>query len=131
MNFGEAQAVIVSGGKAVRAGWNGKGMYIFVITDWNYNQIGDAEFQCIYSATTANDYQAAILPKLQAMFERLLGNCSIVESDRLPAYSLKTMDIERGGMELASVSLRTDFSENARVLEIAIGLDRVVSKHVQ
>ena len=89
------------------------------------------EFQCIYSATTANDYQSAMLPKLQAIFERLLGNCSIVESDRLPAYSLKTMDIESGGMELASVSLRTDFSDNARVLEIAIGLDRVVSKHVR
>lgn len=43
MNFGEAQAIIEAGGKAARAGWNGKGMYIFVIKEWNYNQIGDAE----------------------------------------------------------------------------------------
>lgn len=89
------------------------------------------EFQCIYSTTTANDYQASMLPKLQAIFERLIRNCSIVESDRLPAYSLKTMDIEHYGMELASISLRTDFSDNVKVLEIAIGLDRVVSQHIR
>lgn len=88
------------------------------------------EFQCIYNITTKNDYQVAMMPKLQAIFERLIGNCSIIESDRLPVYSLKTIDIDRGGMELASISLRTDFSEDTRVLEIAIGLDRVVSKHV-
>lgn len=89
------------------------------------------EFQCVYSLNTANDYQSIMLPKLQEIFERLLGACRIVESDRLPAYSLKTVDIERGGMELASISVRTDFSEQARVLEIAIGLDRVVHKHMQ
>lgn len=43
MNFGEAQAIIEGGGKAARAGWNGKGMFIFLIKDWNFNQIGDAE----------------------------------------------------------------------------------------
>ncbi len=43
MNFGEAQQLIMAGGKAARKGWNGKGMYIFYITDWNFNQIGDAQ----------------------------------------------------------------------------------------
>lgn len=89
------------------------------------------EFQCIYSVNTANDYQAAMMPKLQAIFKRLLGNCRVIDSDRLPAYSLKTIDIEHADMELASVSVRTDFSEQTRVLEIAIGLDRVVHKHMQ
>lgn len=43
MNFGEAQKLIQSGKKAGRGGWNGKGMFIFEITVWNFNQIGDAD----------------------------------------------------------------------------------------
>lgn len=31
MNFGEALAVIKSGGRVARAGWNGKGMFIFLV----------------------------------------------------------------------------------------------------
>ena len=89
------------------------------------------EFQCIYSITSANDYQAAIIPILEKIFSRLLGKVRVIESDRLPSYSLKTIDIELDGMELASVSTRTDFSENARVLEIAIGLDRVTHHHIK
>ena len=62
----------------------------------------------------------------------------IVLSDRLPSYSKKTIDIEvfNGDkwMEIASISLRTDFGEitmknkqsNCLVLEIAIGLDRLI-----
>lgn len=89
------------------------------------------EFQCIYSINTANDYQLAVMPELVVLFTRLLhGEVRQVESDRLPAYSLRTLDIERHDgtrfMELASVSVRTDFSEQHRVLEIAVGMDRVV-----
>lgn len=49
----------------------------------------------------------------------------------IPSYSIKTMDIQYEDMELASVSLRKDYSENVRVLEIAIGLDRVVHQHMK
>jgi glycyl-tRNA synthetase len=68
----------------------------------------------------------------------------IVPSDRLPAYSETTMDVEVDNgdkwMEVCSISRRTDFpmryrtqtrkgevhEHEVRVLEIAIGLDRCV-----
>jgi len=102
------------------------------------------EFQCIYSADTLNDYQEKILEPLREMFEKIIGKpARIVESDRLPSYSLKTMDVEIDNgdkwMEVASISKRTDFPQKIKfntkggsvekdmiVLEIAIGLDRCV-----
>lgn len=63
----------------------------------------------------------------------------IVLSDRLPDYSLKTIDVEvfNGDkwMEICSVSLRNDFPiqpiiknkpTECYVLEIAIGIDRLI-----
>ncbi len=109
------------------------------------------EFQCVYADDTKNDYMAAILPQLSKIFCLMLGRQTrIVESDRLPSYSLKTMDIEvelphKAGenkirwMEVASISLRKDFkgvftyttgkgkgTKNLLVLEVSIGLDRMV-----
>jgi glycyl-tRNA synthetase len=102
------------------------------------------EFQCIYAADTLNDYQEKVLEPLRAMFEKIIGKTArIVESDRLPSYSLRTMDIEIDNddkwMEICSISKRTDFPQKVKfqtksgsiekemlVLEIAIGLDRCV-----
>lgn len=100
------------------------------LSNMRLKEFWQLEFQCLYSVNTANDYQSAMLPILQDIFERLLGQCGIVASDRLPAYSLRTMDIMHNSMELASVSLRKDYSDEIRVLEIAIGLDRVVHWHM-
>jgi len=60
---------------------------------------------------------------------QLTGQCRMVLSDRLPDYSEKTVDIEHSEstMELCSISLRKDF-EGAKVLEVAVGTDRVVTK---
>lgn len=102
------------------------------------------EFQCAYAADTANDYHAAMLEPVR----RMLGAVTrlptrIVPSDRLPAYSEITMDVEVDNgdkwMEVASISRRTDFPGpvsvtgksgarqiDVKVLEIAIGLDRCV-----
>lgn len=102
------------------------------------------EFQCIYSADTLNDYQEKVLEPLRHMFEKVIGkNARIVESDRLPSYSVRTMDIEIDNgdkwMEICSISKRIDFPQKIKfntkngsiekdmiVLEIAIGLDRCV-----
>jgi len=99
------------------------------------------EFQCIYAADTFNDYQSKILPGLVAVFQKLIGKpCRMVDSDRLPSYSLRTVDVEVNNgnkwMEVCSVSKRTDFPIQVKfgskepkpmlVLEIAIGLDRCV-----
>jgi glycyl-tRNA synthetase len=89
-----------------------------------------AEWQCIYGLNTMADYRAVIMPALLDKISWLTDReTRIVPSDRLPGYSLRTDDIEVDfngrWTEVASISTRTDF-EGAQVLEIAIGIDRVV-----
>lgn len=89
------------------------------------------EFQCLFSEGTKADYQGMLMESLAGMLADSTGRTTrIVPSDRLPDYSLKTLDveaeIEAGWMEVCSVSLRKDNAETARVLEIAIGLDRCI-----
>lgn len=96
-----------------------------------YNEFTQLEFQCIYANSTKADYAEVIIPVIQKLLTRHCGvETRIVESDRLPSYSLKTMDIEakvgRRWIEMCSISIRTDFSDSHTVLEIAIGADRVI-----
>lgn len=37
MNFGEAILALKSGGRVSRAGWNGKGMWLALVTHWTFN----------------------------------------------------------------------------------------------
>ena len=72
------------------------------------------EFQCAYAADTANDYHAAILEPVRHMLAAVTRlPTRVVPSDRLPAYSEITMDVEVDNgdkwMEVASISRRTDF----------------------
>jgi glycyl-tRNA synthetase len=85
------------------------------------------EFQCIYGTTTVNDYSIKVIDSLKSVLEMLVGPCRIEDSDRLPSYSTKTVDIicQQADMEICSISLRNDFP-NARVLEVAVGTDRIV-----
>lgn len=85
------------------------------------------EFQCIYGLTTANDYSKAVIPAVQKMISDMIGPCRTEDSDRLPDYSERTVDVicEKTNMEVCSISVRKDFP-NAKVLEIAIGSDRCV-----
>lgn len=90
------------------------------------------EFQCIYANNTANDYSLAVIPAVQTMIADMVGPCRVEESDRLPNYSEKTVDVvcEKTDMEVCSISLRKDFlyqnGASAKVLEVAIGTDRCV-----
>lgn len=99
------------------------------------------EFQCLYTADTKNDYHAAVLEPVRRMIAEVVAlPTRVVPSDRLPAYSEVTMDIEVNNgvkwMEVCSISRRTDFPGtwnlpgkapiDLRVLEVAIGLDRIV-----
>lgn len=87
------------------------------------------EFQCIYSPSTGMDYAGTIKLDMVRAMEQLVGHCTLIASDRLPDYSEETTDIEHkaSNMELCSISKRKDF-EGAKVLEVAVGTDRVVSK---
>jgi glycyl-tRNA synthetase len=103
------------------------------------------EFQCAYTADSGNDYHAASLEPVRRMIAAIIPfPTRIVPSDRLPAYSQTTVDVEVDNgdkwMEVCSISRRTDFPARYRtqpkkgpaveqdvlVLEIAIGLDRCV-----
>ncbi len=100
-----------------------------------FYEFTQAEWQCLYSVGTMADYRAAVLPELKNTIGWLCNaEARIVPSDRLPAYSERTDDIEVDRFlgekttwtEVASISTRTDFSDDIRVLEIAVGIDRIV-----
>lgn len=105
-----------------------------------FKEFYQQEFQCLYSANTDNDYQQKIAPRVASMISEVTKlPTRTVDSDRLPAYSKRTIDVEVNNgdkwMEVCSISVRTDFDttiiRNSKtmtffVLEIAIGLDRVV-----
>jgi glycyl-tRNA synthetase len=106
------------------------------------------EFQCLYAADTKNDYHAAMIELVRRMIAEVVGlPTRAIPSDRLPAYSQVTIDIEADTgvntdgkwLELCSISRRTDFPGTWKldgkngpkeiellVLEIAIGIDRCV-----
>lgn len=109
-----------------------------VSKNMRYKEFYQLEFQCIYTEQTLNDYHKAVLDPLRKTVERLTGGmqCRLVDSDRLPSYSEKTVDIEVDvgykWLEVCSISLRTDvpFQWNHKVLrnvEIAFGADRLVN----
>jgi len=115
-----------------------------VLKNMRLKEFYQTEFQCLYASDTLNDYQEKVLVPLAKMFKEILAlETRVVESDRLPDYSLRTMDIEVWNedkwMEICSISKRKDFTKKAiithkskviekelLVLEIAIGLDRCV-----
>lgn len=107
-----------------------------VTKNMRFKEFYQLEFQCIYTEGTKNDYQTALLEPLQKAVKALTGGLQtrVVESDRLPSYSLKTMDIEVDmgykWLEVCSISLRNDvpFEWNGKKLlncEVAFGTDRL------
>lgn len=60
MNFGQALEALKNGQRVARTGWNGKGMWLCMVTNWNGNFGGDlpptysvAPFIAMKSATDA------------------------------------------------------------------------------
>lgn len=103
-----------------------------------------AEWQWVYTTDTGADYHSLILSPVMRMISDVVGlPTRLVPSDRLPSYSLITMDVEVAvddrWMEVASISKRNDFpgtyifssakgatEKNLLNVEVAIGLDRCV-----
>lgn len=103
-----------------------------------FNEFYQLELQCIYRADSAADYVSPLHDAMERRAGLLLGvPVRRVPSDRLPAYSKMTIDIEaefRGDWkEVASMSLRTDGGvmggHEVLVAEVAFGLDRLVEVH--
>lgn len=120
-----------------------------VLKNMRLKEFYQQEFQCIYSSDTLNDYQENVLESIRKTLGDLMAlKTRVVESDRLPSYSLRTMDIEVWNgdkwMEVCSISKRTDFPQKARfttkgkviekdliVLEIALGVDRILYNYLR
>lgn len=102
-------------------------------TKLRFNEFYQMEFQCIFSNTSKADYHTPVCVVLSDSMSNLLNkNTRLIDSDRLPSYSEKTVDIEAeynaGWKEVASISIRNDYpDESLKVLEVAIGLDRLVA----
>lgn len=109
-------------------------------SDLRYNEFYQIEFQCIYKDNTKADIRSVAEAAIrQAIAEITMSFTSrIVPSDRLPDYSMLTNDVEilydhgstkmDNWKEMASISTRTDFPvEGTLVLEVAVGLDRLVA----
>jgi glycyl-tRNA synthetase len=97
-----------------------------------FNDFHQLEFQCIYREDTKADYRKSLLDVLGPHVARFTGSdVRTAASDRLPSYSESTIDIEalHNGhwREVASCSIRTDFSKETRVCEIAFGLCRIAT----
>ena len=99
-----------------------------------FNEFYQGEWQCIYKVDTKADVRGTVLPVVGKAIQKIVGASRyvVVQSDRLPNYSRETLDIEVPHLgkwkEMASVSIRTDFPiDGLVVLELAIGLDRLIS----
>lgn len=100
-----------------------------------FKEFYQLEFQCIYSDKSKCNYYDKVIEGVLEIFNSILPvTCVLEESDRLPSYSLKTIDVIalslnsniKPEIEIASISLRKDFKEGFLVCEIAIGLDRLI-----
>jgi glycyl-tRNA synthetase len=103
-----------------------------------FNAFVQLEFQLIHSADTKADIVTPVREALALLVRRATGSeTRLIRSDRLPAYSTETVDIEvlQGNhewREVASTSRRTDFPvvpgfKPCKVFEVAFGMDRMVA----
>lgn len=97
-----------------------------------FTEFYQLEYQCLYSANSKADYYNEVITKLPAIVQDLIKlETRCVPSDRLPAYSKQTMDIEvrthpEKWLEICSISDRIDYAENIKNVEVAFGLDRLL-----
>lgn len=101
-----------------------------VLRNMRLKEFYQLEFQIIYSESTKNDYSPSVIEDIRSVLSEFVGTCRIEDSDRLPSYSEWTKDVVRedNSMEVCSISMRKDL-EGFKVLEVAIGTDRMVYNH--
>ncbi len=100
-------------------------------THKRFTEFHQLEFQCLYSTNSKADYYNFVLDNILNILNGLTAKeLRLIESDRIPSYSLKTMDIEikttEKWLEICSISLRNDFEKDILNVEIAFGMDRMV-----
>lgn len=102
-------------------------------SELRFNEFYQIEFQCVYKIDTKADVRGCAEVAIQKAIKSITraDEIRMVPSDRLPSYSQETRDVEvpygDKWKEMCSISTRTDFPiENMLVLEVAVGLDRLV-----
>jgi hypothetical protein len=88
MNFGEALAAVKVGKKAARAGWNGKGMFIFLVHGSRF-RVNRPPLLGIYPEGTMIDYhghidmktaQGQVVPWVASQSDLLSEDWELVEA---------------------------------------------------
>ena len=120
-----------------------------LIKNCTESNIHGVELRVEHAHKVMPELNASQRSEVRKMFEDIMAlPTRIVESDRLPSYSKRTMDIEVWNedkwMEVCSISKRTDFPQKARiaikdkiiekdllVLEIALSSDRVTYNYLK
>ena len=71
LNFGQALELLKQGKKVARAGWNGKGMWLVLVTSWSGNVRPDAEQFQLLNFISMRTAQADIVPWLASQTDML------------------------------------------------------------
>lgn len=99
-----------------------------------YRAFHQLEFQVFCLKPIDNEVDSIFMPMVHQLEARIKYACikEVKKEDR-PSYSLDTLDLEIGGVEIASMSRRHDFpilqagsERKIEVLEFAFGSDRLV-----
>lgn len=102
------------------------------ISKLRFNEFYQLEFQIIYSPETKLDvFDEAVTSMLRSLQNLLIDDYVTCHSDRLPHYSYITIDFETHYKEklkeICSISQRKDMEPEYKIVEIAIGLDRMLA----
>lgn len=78
MNFSDALAKLKWGSSIARAGWNGKGMFLFLIPEWNYTDGKHDNYRNLpFIAMKTADNK--VVPWLASQTDILAGDWMVIE----------------------------------------------------
>lgn len=78
LTFGDALALLKAGRRVARTGWNGKGMWLALVTSWNGNVRPDAEQFQLLNFISMRTAQADIVPWLASQTDMLAEDWDIL-----------------------------------------------------
>lgn len=101
------------------------------VSQYRFREFWQMEFQLFYSPDTKADYHQMFVDNFIQTVDFVTskdlrwkyGVPVELKPDDLPPYSTRTTDLEKGGIEVASLSTRKDYK--VPVFEMSFGLDRL------
>ncbi|MES2319993.1 MAG: DUF2829 domain-containing protein [Pseudomonadota bacterium] len=77
LDFGQAIALLKSGKRVARAGWNGKGMWLSMVADWTGNILPESESFKMLPFIAMRTAQADLVPWLASQTDMLADDWTI------------------------------------------------------